>query len=289
MVTNIPHYSTEKVLGLSGIEVYSFDEMYKQKIKEEAYSYHRASFYHIFWYKGNGNNHYVQNKKIKVKHNNLLIINCNILNRYSRHKCIGDTVLFDAATFGCTREKVDFLNHCTLFKNDYIIISSESEDFIASVGLYFSLMKIQLEEKIQKTKTILQSNWLHNLLIIIEREYRMQQNQTSSNINSENYVQQFKDLLDMHFRTEKQVHFYAEKLNLSERKLSRMVFTVHGISAKKYIRENISLKAIQLLENTTLNQGEIAVKLGFEFTYFIKFFRKRFNITPLKYRQEKKA
>jgi len=40
------------------------------------------------------------------------------------------------------------------------------------------------------------------------------------------------------------------------------------------------------LKNTTLNQGEIAYRLGLDFTYFIKFFRKHTGYTPAKYRQK---
>jgi AraC-like DNA-binding protein len=291
MDTKILRHSSEDVLFYPEIEVNSFDELYMQKVAQKTiYNYHRASFYHIFRYQGEGNYHYIKNRKIKVENGSLLIVNRDILQRYSRHKCKGDMVLFSFAFFTRTESKTDFLTQCTLLKNDYIIIPPGSESFQSSVELYFSLIKTQLKnEKIRQTDLGLMCNWLHNLLIVIEREYRLQKRQISSTIDFHNYMQQFKDLLDIHYQTEKSVHFYAEKLHLSDKKLSQMVSAEHGISAKEYISEKIMQTAVRLLENTTLNQSEIAIELGLDSTYFIKFFRKHFGITPAKYKKSKRT
>jgi AraC-like DNA-binding protein len=149
-------------------------------------------------------------------------------------------------------------------------------------------MKTQLKNKeIRLTDIVLLCNWLHNLLIVIEREYRLQERLINSLIGSHHYIEQFKDLLDIHYQTEKTVHFYAEKLHLSDKKLSLIIFAEHGISAKEYISEKILSEAIRLLKNTTLNQSEIATELGLDLTYFINFFRRRMGITPAKYRTRK--
>ncbi|MDR2001476.1 MAG: helix-turn-helix domain-containing protein [Prevotella sp.] len=260
-----------------------------QKIAQKTiYDYHRASFYHIFRYRGNENYHYIGNKKIKVVHNSLLIINSDVIHRYSKHKCRGDMILFDTIFFTFTEEKADFLNQCTLFKVDYIVIPPKSENFRASISMYFSLMKSQIKKlEIQERDIILLRNWVHNLLIIIEREYQSQKKQIVSSTNFQCYMEQFKNLLNIHYQTEKRVHFYADKLHLSDRELTKIVFYMHGISAKEYIREKIQIEAILLLESTTLNLSEITTKLGLDYSYFVRFFKKHFNITPGKYRRGK--
>ncbi|MDR1055717.1 MAG: helix-turn-helix domain-containing protein [Prevotellaceae bacterium] len=286
MTIKTPRYSSEDVLNSLGIEVNSFEELYMQKVAQEMiYNYHRASFYHIFRYQGEGNTHYVKNKKIKIIDNSLLIVNRDILQRYSKHKCRGDMVLFNFNFFTSTQEKTNFLNQCTLFKNDYLIIPPGPGSFISSIDLYFSLMKMSIKKKkIREVDMVLLRNWLHNLLIIIEREYH----RLDPIRNSKDCILEFKGLLDLYYQREKHVCFYAKKLNISERKLSQIVYAVHSISAKEYINEKILQEALRLLKNTTLNQGEIAAALGLDFTYFVKFFRKRFNITPAKYRQSKR-
>lgn len=290
MAINTPRHSSDNVLHPPGIEVNSFEELYRQKIaKKTIYDYHRASFYHIFRYKGDENYHYIKNKKVKLAHGSLLIVNRDILQRYSKHKCNGDMVLFSFKFFTRTKEKLDFMAQSKLLRNDYIIIPPSSERFLSSVGLYFNLMKTQLKKKeIRQTDIVLLRNWLHNLLIVIEREYQLQEQQISPIIGSHDYMGEFKDLLNIHYRTEKTVHFYAEKLHLYDKKLSQIVFAEHGFSAKEYINEKILSEAVRLLDNTSFNQGEIATELGLDLTYFIKFFRRHVGITPAKYRTRKR-
>jgi AraC-like DNA-binding protein len=283
---DIPRHTTGEVLDPSGIEVISFEELYLQKIAQETiYDDHRASFYHIFRYGDSGGEHYIQGQRIKMKKNSLLIVNKDIWQRYSEYKCTGDIVLFSTASLGFTQEKNNFLRRCTVFRNDYAIISPRSEDFIATIDMYFSLMKIRTG-KFQETAMLVLHNWVYKLLMTIEREYRLQERRLVSIADTGTYVQQFRALLEMNYQTQKQLHFYAEKLDISEKKLSRIVFAVHGISAKEYINEKVLTEAIRLLKNTTLNQGEIADELGLDFSYFVRFFRKHLGVTPAKYRQQ---
>jgi AraC-like DNA-binding protein len=218
------------------------------------------------------------------ENNCLLIVNKDILQRFSTQDCTGDMILFSVDFFGSTLEKINFINQSLLFQSDYAIIHPRSRKFVKQVELYFSLMKIQTD-KGQETKLALLRNCLHNLLMIIEREYRIQKKRFDS-VGNQTYIQQFRALLDQHYLTEKRVYFYAEKLNISEKKLTQIVSSVHGVSAKEYISEKVLTEAIRLLKNTTLNQGEIADLLGLDFTYFIKFFRKHIGMSPAKYRKK---
>lgn len=285
---NAPRHRPEEVLDMSGIEVNSFDELYAQNIAEATiYNYHRGSFYHVFRFTGAGNVHFIENKKITLNNDCILIINRDILHKYSKNKCKGDMVLFTNTFLNRTPEKADFLNNSTLFQNNYAVIPLQSEELINTVDSYFSLMKnIQPKGKTKVAHTGVLRNWLYILLINIERQYRLRNSKLSDQYNHKAYILQFKTLLDTHYQTEKQVSFYAKKLQVSEKKLSQIVYNIHGFCAKTLINEKVLLEALLLLKNTTLNQGEIAQRLGFDFTYFIKFFRKHTGTTPTKYRQK---
>jgi AraC-like DNA-binding protein len=287
MITDIPRHRPREILDSTGIKIGTFSGLYKRgNPLGTLYDYHRTAFYHIFLYKGEDNCHYLRNKMMKLENNDLLIVNQNISHKFSTRECNGDMIIFSSAFFGNTKDKNDYLNHCSLFHNDYTVIKPCSDHFITGVKSYFSLMKMQ-PDKAQVTELSLLRNWLHNLLMVIEREYQLQKKQfvvpDGKDYMSE--TQEFRSLLDIHYRTQKQVRFYAERLDLSEKQLTMSVSSVHGISAKEYISEKILSEAIRLLENTTLTQGEIANELGFDFTYFVKFFRKRKGITPARYRR----
>ena len=290
MPTKAPRYSSEEVLHSFEIEVNTFEELYAQEVVQDTiHEYHRTDFYHIFRYSGKGNVHYVENKKIALTRDSLLIINRNVLHKYAEQRCRGDMVLFTDTFFGSTHEKIDFLNSCALLQGSYMVIPLMSESFAAMVDYYFAQMKKQHIEKkseLPLSTAILLRNCLHNLLLTIEREYRLRNASLIAHSHNNKYMQQFKSLLDAHFQAQKQVAFYAEQLQVSEKKLSHITHSVHGFSAKTYINERVLQEAIWLLKNTTLNQGEIADKLGLDFTYFVKFFRRHTGSTPAKYRQK---
>ncbi len=290
MAADTPRYSWEELLDSRGIIVYSFEDLYQQVHAPEAlYGYHRTAFYHIFLYRGERNFHYIgYNKRMTFDNDTLLLVNQNILHKFSRQKCTGDIVLFNAAFFGSTKEKIEFLNSCTLFQRDYVVIKSQDDRFKACLDAYLSLMMIKTD-KGQETELALLRNWLHNLLITVEREYRAQRKgfefSTGQNYADRDRLRLFRDLLNTHYRTQKQAGFYANELGVSEKRLAEVVSFAHGIPVKRYISEKILTEAVRLLENTTFTQGEIARELGFDFTYFIKFFRKHTGVTPAKYRK----
>lgn len=102
-------------------------------------------------------------------------------------------------------------------------------------------------------------------------------------------MKQFKTLINKHYKTEKQIEFYANTIGLTTKKLSSLVYSRHGYSAKQYINEKILREACWQLKFTTLTLGEIADNLGFDPVYFVKFFQRKTNTTPAKYRVHIKA
>ncbi|MDR0547035.1 MAG: helix-turn-helix domain-containing protein [Dysgonamonadaceae bacterium] len=280
--TTIHHYSAGEVLDPLEIEINSFDELYNQKIAQETiWEDHRVEFFQLFWYRGEKGSHYVERKQIKLERNSLLLISPNIPSRYSEKRNNGCMVLFTPAFFTTTTERHLFMQRSVLFQSKYVVIKSQSPEFVTLLELYFGLMKENDRDNLGKAMAI-QRTWLHNLLIVIQREY-LRQIRLAGAVDSD-FVCKFKSLLNEHYVTEKQVGFYAGQLGMSERKLSQLVYSVYGVSAKEFVSEKILQEAIHLVKNTTMNQGEIAGQLGLDFTYFVKFFRRRTGLTPLKYR-----
>ncbi|MDR2915669.1 MAG: AraC family transcriptional regulator [Tannerella sp.] len=294
------HYSPEDVIHATGIETNTFGELYAQKIAQQTiYAYHRTDFYHIFRYRGNHNTHYVEDKKLRLNGDSLLVLNKNILHRYSLHKCEGNMLTFSNGFFESMQEKADYLNRSVLLTGTHVVIPTPSKHCLAAVDAYFALIKqLQPEQKTGDRKKI--SDYLpqqyavvlrcyvHNLLMTIEREYLLNQRKLIADSEKDKHMRQFKILLDKHYRTEKQVEFYAGVLGLTEKKLSSIVHSTHGFSAKKYINEKMFREACRQLRFTTLTLGEIAGKLGFDSIYFVKFFYKRTGFTPKKYRKNMK-
>jgi AraC family transcriptional activator of pobA len=97
----------------------------------------------------------------------------------------------------------------------------------------------------------------------------------------------FIKLIDIHFKEEKSVVFYASLLNISSNYLNILCKKNLQISATNLIQERIILEAKRLLQSTELNIKEIAYALGFvDHAYFSNFFKNQTGITPTQFREK---
>lgn len=95
----------------------------------------------------------------------------------------------------------------------------------------------------------------------------------------------FINLLTANYRTAHDVQFYAERLCISTRYLSKITNTTVSKTPKQIIAEYLLQEAKQLLSNSRLSIKEIAVALGFSTTaLFCKFFKQQEGTTPTKCR-----
>lgn len=96
----------------------------------------------------------------------------------------------------------------------------------------------------------------------------------------------FLRLLWKHFRTERNIDFYAEKLHISPKHLSRTVKAVLGQSPHKIICKELVQYASSLLKENNLSILEISESLRFsEQAAFCKFFKKHTGVAPGQYRK----
>lgn len=95
----------------------------------------------------------------------------------------------------------------------------------------------------------------------------------------------FMSLVASHYNKRHDVLFYAEKLCISVRYLSKITNDVVGLSPKKIITDYVTQEAKVLLETTNLNIQEISAKLGFASqTAFAFFYKKNTGTAPNMYR-----
>ncbi len=103
----------------------------------------------------------------------------------------------------------------------------------------------------------------------------------------EQQVRKFRSLVAQHFREEKQVRFYADKMNITPKYLSEFLLSETGKSAKSIINDVLFMEAKSLLKQTTMTAQEISLQLGFpDASYFSKAFKKEVGTTPLTYRKK---
>ncbi|MDE6330722.1 MAG: helix-turn-helix domain-containing protein [Muribaculaceae bacterium] len=95
----------------------------------------------------------------------------------------------------------------------------------------------------------------------------------------------FMRLVQQNFRKERFLNFYADKLEITPKHLSRTVKTQTGISAVEWITRFIILEAKVMLRSSNLNIQQISDELNFPSqSFFGKYFKKATGVTPKEYR-----
>lgn len=103
--------------------------------------------------------------------------------------------------------------------------------------------------------------------------------------SKEYYFMRFMDVLLLNFREHHNVGFYAEKLALTPKYLSKLIKDVSGVSASQWINDYIIVEAKTLLKSSEMNVSQISDYLNFPTpSFFSKYFKQHTALTPKQYR-----
>lgn len=101
-------------------------------------------------------------------------------------------------------------------------------------------------------------------------------------------VERFLNMVQLHYMEERSVEFYANKLHLTPKHLSKMVKVNSGTSASGWIDNYVILEAKALLKATGLTIQQVSDKLNFPSqSFFGKYFKRIEGISPSEYRKSK--
>lgn len=104
---------------------------------------------------------------------------------------------------------------------------------------------------------------------------------------SSDYFKRLIGLLHTYYKTERSVEFYADKMNLTPKHLSRVVRNHSGKSAHQWIDEFVVLEIKNLLKFSDLSIQQISYELNFPNPSFMgQYFKRITGKTPGAYRKE---
>ncbi|MBK1895755.1 AraC family transcriptional regulator [Chryseobacterium paridis] len=113
---------------------------------------------------------------------------------------------------------------------------------------------------------------------------------SSASISYFKHYQDFENLLEEYFTTEKSISYYASRLTISSKHLNRITQTVVKKTATEVITERVMLEAKRMLMYLNESLVEIAFRLGYEeYSYFVRVFRKSSGMTPTQFIKKYKS
>lgn len=103
---------------------------------------------------------------------------------------------------------------------------------------------------------------------------------------SSEYFERLMALLSEHYREQRNVEFYADKMNISSKHLSRVIRNFTGKSVHQWIDEFVALEIKNLLKYSNMSIQQISYHLNFPNPSFMgQYFKRITGLTPGEYKK----
>ncbi|MCC8188347.1 MAG: AraC family transcriptional regulator [Bacteroides sp.] len=151
----------------------------------------------------------------------------------------------------------------------------------------FSQILKRLEQTGKESSTVLKNTFMSLFYTLIAAyEQKSGNNNTPALKRSDEIVRELRMLIFKHYRNERSVSFYAEKLFITPKYLSEVVRHATGKKVMDLIAGAVLLDAKAQLKSTTQTIQQIADSLNFpNSSFFGKYFKKHIGVSPKVYRE----
>lgn len=117
--------------------------------------------------------------------------------------------------------------------------------------------------------------------------YFFENNSNRELTNEEKLMQQFIKEVQLHYKQERKVLFYAERLHLSVGYLSTIVKKVSKRTATEWIDDYVILEAKALLKSRRMTIQQVSWELNFPSqSFFGKYFKRHTGVSPKEYKEK---
>ena len=101
-------------------------------------------------------------------------------------------------------------------------------------------------------------------------------------------VQRFMELVQEHYTQHRLISFYADKLCITPKYLSKLVKENTGLAASDWIERHVILEARAMLQSSEMTIQQIASALNFpNQSFFGKYFKRATGLSPKQYRENR--
>lgn len=251
------------------VEVYRFDE-----IKDSPASPHRHQFDMILWATKGTGSHEIDFQKYEMVPGKLFLVRqgqVHLVNQYAED---GYVILIKPDV----KLNLDTSVWGQFYQKPYVDLGELRCDTF--MGL-FSFLQIESRSKVLDVGLI--GNLLNGMLLALKR--RSQPVVVRSISMELDLHLKVKNLIERYFKEEQDPEFYSSEVNMSTRKLNKVIRAFEGKTVHQMIKDRIIIESKSLLQTTNLSIKETAFLLGFDDpAYFCRFFKKQTGFSPNAYR-----
>lgn len=116
----------------------------------------------------------------------------------------------------------------------------------------------------------------------------LHQHSEGTPLSKNSIVRRFMELVQEHYREERLIGFYADKLCITPKYLSKLVKENTGRSAGDWIENHVILEARAMLQSSDMTIQQIAASLNFpNQSFFGKYFKRATGLSPKQYRNNR--
>ncbi|GET20564.1 helix-turn-helix domain-containing protein [Prolixibacter denitrificans] len=248
------------------------------KTENQSEVFHLHDYYSVFWIKTGEVVHATDFVEYTLKGNSILFVPPGIRHRMILDKyCDGVTFIFNEEFIRMNFDSNIPVHQYEIFFNHTFksMVTLTDDDIPAFEMIVEKLMKeYNRHDKFSRSIIL---NLLNLFFLEASRIYEQQsqEEEVEPGDAPNSSIIEFKSLIDKHYREEKGVAFYAEKLNMQPSCLNNVTRRTTGITAGEMIRNRIITEVKRLLFSTDMSIKEIGIEMGFDDpAYFSRFFKK---------------
>lgn len=249
---------------------------------------HRHTFYHLVYFTKGSGSQIIDFVHFPVEPGLIYFMDPSQVHKWIFIEPVeGFIINFSPTFFEHLKINSQLLQYFSFYKNNpqlqVIQLKQAAQEAIAPL---FEDMLIEQAKKLPAASLMIATQILQ-LFIIVQRQVIVESKNPLTNNPQSATIQEFKNLLEIHFKNVKLPSDYATMLFITPNHLNALCKKILGITAGNLIRDRIILEAKRLLVNDNETISEIANTLNFlDNSYFTKFFKKHTGKTPEVFRAE---
>ncbi len=160
-----------------------------------------------------------------------------------------------------------------------------TERDVDEIRQLFQLIKTMINSNKDRYKNEIIRTLFTTIFYILSDLNQSEQNDRGKLGRGEVIFDDFMILLKQYNKSQRNVQFYAEKLNITTKYLSAVVKDVSGKTAAKWIDESVILEAKSMLLYSGMTIQQIATELNFSTqSFFGKYFKQHTGYSPSRYK-----